>query len=741
MKYESTLVCDAINTPAHILHVVPGVTFDYPMDDVDFKQYKMPPKSRTDTLKIIDDGWNLKGWGANYNVVTIYGPPGLGKSTLANALFGTEFPVLSSGGRQPTTEGAWISSIPRMNLLVVDAEIVATSDSGKGQTCRLRNAIFGAAISSVIIVNMTEDAFKRTSAIKEVVEEMLAAHLCLFEKRTMFLFALRDCPAGLSHERLASRLKTHMRSVWPHIKKPFHLRTCSVDDAFDYDLAIFPSKLDFPKEFDAAVVELRARFSDRDREDHVIKPHYWKLVAAEDLSGHLVKLWLDIATHWSVLRHSCFAVGSEPETQEKKSYDEARAVCLFHGEYAQHVGGLYDVAINSSHTEFVKMSTRLMQSNTVSNGRKIIAAMKEYYANVLDMFNSIVRDHEYEQGDAKRQELREMCSATVHSLYGNELPWDVSDIDMQPRDESKDESDAKGDEKSQSSYRGHDGNASDSDSDKDSGDDSDEDPMQRLRKLMALLGNNSGDDKKAKSKSKERNGEISKQKREIAKLEAEIEAQTALLCAQHSRAKEQERAGGRKTRDSRQDAATIRLQARAAVQETLNGERKDRISEQHAELCELRTQASKQDTEIGEQRARIAYQAEEINRLTTKCAAKKAKNNEQKSKIAEQSAEIGRQNAKIYEQSVEISSQKARIDAQSTSICSLKAQAVQQVAKLADQQLIIERRNKSISKQKDTINMLHATCRVQNGAAGSTSPGGNAIQRVISLDSTGSSGH
>ncbi|RKP04462.1 hypothetical protein THASP1DRAFT_33769 [Thamnocephalis sphaerospora] len=55
--------------------------------------------------KHANERWDLKDWGVDYNIVAICGQPGSGKSTLFNALFGTQFLVLDEGGEKPITEG------------------------------------------------------------------------------------------------------------------------------------------------------------------------------------------------------------------------------------------------------------------------------------------------------------------------------------------------------------------------------------------------------------------------------------------------------------------------------------------------------------------------------------------------------------------------------------------------------------------------------------------------------------
>lgn len=69
----------------------------------------------------------VKGWGVvekDYHLVAILGAQSSGKSTLLNAVFGTQFQVMDDLARSQTTHGIWMSH-SRMGdagLLVMDVE-------------------------------------------------------------------------------------------------------------------------------------------------------------------------------------------------------------------------------------------------------------------------------------------------------------------------------------------------------------------------------------------------------------------------------------------------------------------------------------------------------------------------------------------------------------------------------------------------------------------------------------------
>ncbi|RKP07781.1 RHD3/Sey1 [Thamnocephalis sphaerospora] len=214
-------------------------------------------------LKSSAENWRLEDWDTDYNIVTLCGEPGSGKSTLGNALFDAQFSVSQDGKSTSSSEGVWMSKVSGMNVLAMDAAMMAASDSGKGWTCRLRNHVFVTAVSSVFIVNVNESTFKKDSYSNVVflLKHIFSAHLALFGRRhkTLLLFAIRDYTEQTTQTKLRSILATYIKSAWDRVKKTVKGKKRSANDFFDYSIVALPSKLDAPDEFDAAVAQLRTR--------------------------------------------------------------------------------------------------------------------------------------------------------------------------------------------------------------------------------------------------------------------------------------------------------------------------------------------------------------------------------------------------------------------------------------------------------------------------------------------------
>ena len=74
--------------------------------------------------------------------------------------------------------------------------------------------------------------------------------------------------------------------------QPDHLASASLSDYFDLTFAALPHKILLPEKFEEAVVDLRKRFTDRDREDFVFKPAYHKRIPADGVPFYMEGIWV-----------------------------------------------------------------------------------------------------------------------------------------------------------------------------------------------------------------------------------------------------------------------------------------------------------------------------------------------------------------------------------------------------------------------------------------------------------------
>jgi GTPase Era involved in 16S rRNA processing len=102
--------------------------------------------------------------GFNYHLISVFGSQSTGKSTLLNALFGTNFGVMNEEERKQTTKGIWLSKNKNSggdramadNILVMDVEGTDGQERGEDQDFERKSALFALATSEVLLVNMWE---------------------------------------------------------------------------------------------------------------------------------------------------------------------------------------------------------------------------------------------------------------------------------------------------------------------------------------------------------------------------------------------------------------------------------------------------------------------------------------------------------------------------------------------------------------------------------------------------------
>jgi hypothetical protein len=74
--------------------------------------------------------------------------------------------------------------------------------------------------------------------------------------------------------------------------QPDHLASAKLSDYFDLTFAALPHKILLPEKFEEAVIDLRKRFTDREREDFVFKPAYHKRIPADGVPFYMEGIWV-----------------------------------------------------------------------------------------------------------------------------------------------------------------------------------------------------------------------------------------------------------------------------------------------------------------------------------------------------------------------------------------------------------------------------------------------------------------
>lgn len=143
-------------------------------------------------------------------IVAVLGPQASGKSTLANALFATEFPVASQAAvGSATTRGILAARPPdRTDVVVFDVEGADARERGRdGKIFQARCASFVSNLADCIVLNMWyHDTCRVDSTGYELLKSVLLTCAQVIADgsaaRTVLVFAVRDVEDDVVEEDL-----------------------------------------------------------------------------------------------------------------------------------------------------------------------------------------------------------------------------------------------------------------------------------------------------------------------------------------------------------------------------------------------------------------------------------------------------------------------------------------------------------------------------------------------------------
>lgn len=269
---------------------------------------------------------------SSYHVVSVFGSQSTGKSTLLNALFQTNFSVMSEESRAQTTKGIWLGCCSKHadangKILVLDVEGTDGRERGEDQDFERKAALFALASSEVLIINMWENQVglyhgANMSLLKTVFE----VNLSLFQSsgsthRSRILFVIRDYLDKTPLANLAQTLRTDLNGQWEAISKPSpELKDCKIDDFFDISFAALPHGLLKPEEFKKEVNTLSESFTNPQVDNYMFDPLYHFQIPLDGWSLYAEQIWqqielnkdLDLPTQQIlVARFRCDDIASE----------------------------------------------------------------------------------------------------------------------------------------------------------------------------------------------------------------------------------------------------------------------------------------------------------------------------------------------------------------------------------------------------------------------------------------------
>lgn len=262
--------------------------------------------------------------GFNYHIISVFGSQSTGKSTLLNALFNTEFSVMSEAERRQTTKGIWLSQNKsqttgptRMadNILVMDVEGTDGRERGEDQDFERKAALFALATSEVLIVNIWEHQVGLyQGANMGLLKTVFEVNLQLFLKdsksthRSLLFFVIRDFLGTTPLQNLRNTLMQDLTRIWASLSKPPGLEKSVIEDYFDFAFSALPHKLYQPGPFIKDVEKMATRFREGHRdprrdallnemEGGIFLPEYHRRIPADGFSVYAEGIWDQIVNN------------------------------------------------------------------------------------------------------------------------------------------------------------------------------------------------------------------------------------------------------------------------------------------------------------------------------------------------------------------------------------------------------------------------------------------------------------
>ncbi|RKP04632.1 RHD3/Sey1 [Thamnocephalis sphaerospora] len=367
----------------------------------------------------ISVNWKLKDCGLGYHVVAIFGSQSTGKSTLLNALFGTDFNTMdASSGRMQTTKGIWMGKSANANILVMDVEGVDGQERGEDKLVERRSALFSLAIAEVFVINVYEAIIGLYSgANTELFKTIFEANTRPAEEKknckTLLLFVIRDYAGQTPLEFHKSALCDNMAKIWDDIAKPEHLRNSLFSDFFDCTIVGLPPKPIMPDQFSKAVDGLRLRFTDPNHSDYVFKPRYHRGIPIDGFSRYASGIWdavladdmLSIPSQQMLLaEHRCTELRSEAEAAFKQSTSAINTL-INDGKAVDGLGKLMEKARNEAIAMFDANAKHYHQDVYTEMRNKLCGTFDEELTAFFRIRLKIVAAQISDQFDAKIEPL------------------------------------------------------------------------------------------------------------------------------------------------------------------------------------------------------------------------------------------------------------------------------------------------------------------------------------------------
>ncbi|RKP07125.1 RHD3/Sey1, partial [Thamnocephalis sphaerospora] len=309
--------------------------------------------------------------------------------TLLNALFGTNFSVMNTSGRQQTTKGIWMGKCTGHNILVMDVEGVDGQERGDDKTVERRSALFSLAIADVLVINMPETMINlQNGANVDLLRTVFEAHLRLFKnsenRKTQLLFVIRDYTKRVSLDSHQSSFQKTMDGIWSGISKPQDMESSHFADFFSCTFVALSPEPFQAVEFYDEVDQLRSRFTDKSNDSYMFRLHSRPCAPADALKDYMSSIWNAILADRDL---------DMPSQQRLLAEYRCREA--------------YAIAESNFGVEMDDIAAEVDGGEIVDD---LGAQMKRIFDNALDTFDAKVKHYDAEIYLQKREDLeKEIC--------------------------------------------------------------------------------------------------------------------------------------------------------------------------------------------------------------------------------------------------------------------------------------------------------------------------------------------
>ena len=264
--------------------------------------------------------------GFDYSVITVLGCQSSGKSTLLNALFGTDFPVMDASlGRCQTTKGIWMAKDTYSPTIVFDVEGTDSRERGEDRlTFEHRTALFSLALADCVLVNMWyHDLGRYTASNYGLFKTVLGVNLELFQKsnefpKTTMIFVIRDYTINMTPlEKLEQMIQDDIRHLWKETPKPPQYTHSTADDFLKFRIVGLPSKIERPDEFISCCLSFREKWLNQWRPQM-----YTRGIPSDGFSHYVQAVWE------TILKTSDLDIPSQKEMLATYRCDELKTEAL-----------------------------------------------------------------------------------------------------------------------------------------------------------------------------------------------------------------------------------------------------------------------------------------------------------------------------------------------------------------------------------------------------------------------------